>query len=76
MRVRRYRVRRAADITHDLDRIEEHLVQAYQEFGDKLETFMERAANRIDEALRYMPTFATHPYRGLNIQRFDPVFGP
>jgi plasmid stabilization system protein ParE len=62
--VRNYRVIRAAGITHDLDLIEEHLVQAYQEFGDDLENAMERAAARIEEALAYMRTFATHPHRG------------
>jgi len=62
--VRRYRVSRAADVTRDLDLIEEHLVQVYQEFGDDLEFAMERAAARIDEALMYMRTFAGHPHRG------------
>jgi plasmid stabilization system protein ParE len=64
MRVRRYRVSRAADITYDLDLIEEHLVQAYQGFGDDLESAMERATARIGDALAYMRTFATHPHRG------------
>jgi plasmid stabilization system protein ParE len=62
--VRRYRVRRAADIAHDLDLIEEHLVQSYREFGDDLENAVERAAARIYEALAYMWTFETHPHRG------------
>jgi plasmid stabilization system protein ParE len=62
--VRRYRVRRAADVAHDLDLIEEHLVQSYREFGDDLENAVERAAARICEALAYMWTFETHPHRG------------
>jgi len=62
--VRRYKVRRAASVTHDLDLIEEHLFQSYQEFGDDLEDAMDRAAARIDEALAYMRTFATDPHRG------------
>jgi plasmid stabilization system protein ParE len=57
MRVRRYRISRAADVTRDL-------VQAYQDFGDDLETAMARAAARIDDALAYMRTFATLPPRG------------
>ena len=64
MCVRRYRVSRAADLTRDLDLIEEHLVRAYQEFGDDIGNATERASARIDEALTYMRTFATHPHRG------------
>ena len=63
-RVRRYRVRRAAAITRDLDLIEDHLVQVYHGFGDDMETAIERAGARIDEALNYMRTFAAHPHRG------------
>ncbi len=62
--MRRYRVFRAAAVTHDLDLIEEHLVRAYQEFGEDREEAAERAAVRIDEALAYIRTFATHPHRG------------
>ncbi len=62
--MRRYRVRRATDVAHDLDLIEEHLVQSYREFGDDVEDAFERAAARIDEALAYMWTFETHPHRG------------
>jgi len=62
--VRRYRVRRAADVTRDLDLIEGHLVRTYQEFGEELESAVERASARIEEALAYMRTFATHPHRG------------
>jgi plasmid stabilization system protein ParE len=65
MRARRYRVSRAADVTRDLDLIEDHLVQADQDFGDDLEDAMERAAARIDAALAYMRAFATHPHRGI-----------
>ena len=60
----RYRVRRAAAITRDLDLIESHLVLAYQDFGDDLESATERAAARIGEALAYMRTFEFHPHRG------------
>jgi plasmid stabilization system protein ParE len=64
LRVQRYKVRRAADITRDLDLIADHLTEAYQIFGEDLESAMERAAARIEEALAYMRTFATHPHRG------------
>ncbi len=70
--MRRYRVRRAADVTRDLDLIEGHLVQSYQEFGDDLENAMERAAARIDEALAYMRTFAAHPHRGSEHPKIRP----
>ena len=62
--MRRYKVRRAANVTRDLDLIEEHLVQVYQDLGDDAAHATERAIARIDEALAYMRTFATHPYRG------------
>jgi len=54
-------VRRAADDTRDLELIEEHLVKTYQEFGEDFEPAVERAADRIDDALVYMRTFVTHP---------------
>jgi plasmid stabilization system protein ParE len=72
MGVRRYRVSRAADITRDLDLIEEHLVRSYREFGDDLGNAMERAGARIEEALIYMRTFATHPHRGTEHPRIRP----
>jgi plasmid stabilization system protein ParE len=62
--VKRYSVRRAADVTRDLDLIEEHLVKTYQEFGEDFESAVERAAARVDDALSYMRGFATHPHRG------------
>jgi plasmid stabilization system protein ParE len=62
--VQRYRVRRAADVTRDLDLIEDHLVQVYQDLGEELGDATERAAVRIGEALQYMRSFETHPYRG------------
>ena len=62
--MRRYRVRRAANVTHDLDLIEGYLVQVYQDLGDDLESAVERATSRIDDALAYMRTFEGHPYRG------------
>jgi plasmid stabilization system protein ParE len=64
MRARRYKVSRAADVSNDLALIAEHLTQAYQEFGDGLGNAMDRAEARIDEALTYLRTFATHPHRG------------
>jgi plasmid stabilization system protein ParE len=48
----------------DLDLIEDHLVQVYQDLGDDLESAIERAAVRINDALAYMRTFETHPHRG------------
>ncbi len=60
----RYRVRRAADVTRDLDLIEEHLAHVYQALGDDAETATERAATRIVTALNYMRTFESHPHRG------------
>ncbi len=62
--MRRYKVSRAAGITRDLDLIEDHLTGAYQTFGDDLENAVERAAARIEDALVYMRSFATHPHRG------------
>ena len=62
--MRRHRVRRAADVTHDLDLIWEHLAQVYRDYGDDRENAGERAAARIDEALAYLRTFETHPHRG------------
>ncbi len=70
--VRRYRVRRAADVTHDLDLIEEHLVRSYQEFGEDFESAVGRAHVRIDEALISMRTFATHPHRGTEQPKIRP----
>jgi plasmid stabilization system protein ParE len=70
--VRRYSVSRAADVTRDLDLIEEHLVQAYQEFGDDRENAMERATARIEEALADMRTFAAHPHRGTEHPKIGP----
>ena len=62
--MRRYRVRRAAAVTRDLDLIEDYLVETYQALGDDMESSTERAAIRIDGALAYMRTFETHPHRG------------
>jgi toxin ParE1/3/4 len=62
--VRRYKVRRSAEVTRDLDVIEDYLVKVYEDFGDDLENATERAADRVDEALAYMRTFAAHPHRG------------
>jgi toxin ParE1/3/4 len=62
--VRRYRVLRAAAVMRDLDLIEDHLVQAYQDLGDDLESAIDRAAVRIIDAVDYMRTFETHPHRG------------
>jgi toxin ParE1/3/4 len=62
--VRCYRIRRAAEITHDFDLIEGYLVQAYQDLGDSLDHAAERATARIDEALATMRSFEKHPHRG------------
>lgn len=62
--MQRYRVRRAADVTCDLDLIEDHFVKTYQEFGEDFESAVGHAAARIDDALVYMRTFVTHPHRG------------
>ncbi len=62
--MRRYKVRRAADVTRDLNLIEEHLVKTYQEFGEAFEPAVERAGARIDDALVYLRTFVTYPHRG------------
>ncbi len=70
--MRRFRVRRAADLTRDLELIEEHLVQAYQEFGDDLENATVRAAARIEEALAYLRTFAARPHRGSEHPNIQP----
>ena len=70
--MRRYRVRRAAGITRDLDLIEDHLVRVYQDLGDDLEHAIQRAAARIGDALAYMRTFETHPHRGTEHPRIRP----
>lgn len=62
--MRLYKVRRAANVTHDLDLIEGYLVQIYQDLGDDLESAAERVASRIEDALAYMRTFEGYPYRG------------
>lgn len=59
-----HRVRRAAKVTQDFDLIEDYLVRVYQDLGDDLESAIEWAASRINEALAYMRTFEDHPYRG------------
>jgi plasmid stabilization system protein ParE len=70
--VQRYRVKRAADVTRDLDLIEGYLTQAYQEFGEDLESATGRAAARIGEALAYMRSFEDHPYRGTEYPKIGP----
>lgn len=60
----RYKVRRAAGVTLDLDLIEESLAKTYRDFGEDRESATERAAARIEDALTYMWTFETHPHRG------------
>ena len=70
--MRRYKVRRAADVTRDLDLIEEHLVKSYQEFGEDFESAVERAAVWIDDALSYMRSFVTHPHRGTEHAKIRP----
>lgn len=62
--MRRYRVRRAADVTRDLDLVEGYLAQVYQDLGDDPESATGRAAMRIGEALAYMRTFEIRPHRG------------
>ena len=70
--MRRYSVRRAADVTRDLDLIEDHLVKTYQEFGEDLESAVERATIRVDDALSYMRGFVTHPHRGTEHTKIRP----
>jgi toxin ParE1/3/4 len=70
--VRRYKVRRSAEVTRDLDLIEDYLVKGYQDFGDDLENATERAADRVDEALAYMRTFAVYPQRGTEHKKIRP----
>lgn len=70
--MRRYSVRRAADVTLDLDLIEEHLVKTYQEFGEDLESAVKRATTRVDDALCYMRGFVTNPHRGTEHAKIQP----
>jgi plasmid stabilization system protein ParE len=70
--VRRHRVRRAAEVTRDLDLIEEYLVQVYRDLGDEPEAAMDRVAARIDEALTYLRSFETHPHRGTEHPEIQP----
>ena len=62
--MRRYRVRRAAALLHDIDLIEAHLVAVYEDLGEDPHTATLRAAARIEAAMTYLRSFATHPYRG------------
>ncbi len=62
--MRNYRVRRSVSVTRDLDLIEDHFVNTYQEFGEDLESAVKRASARIEDALAYMRTFVTQPHRG------------
>lgn len=59
-----YRVLRAAEVTRDLDLIEDYLVQTYQGFGDDVERATIKAVDRVNEAQAYMRTFTMHPHRG------------
>ncbi len=72
MRVRRYKVSRAAGIVRDLELIEDHLVRAYQDFGEEPGSATARAGARIDDALAYMRTFATSPHRGTEHKTIRP----
>ncbi|MBR0641221.1 hypothetical protein [Plastoroseomonas hellenica] len=62
--MRRYRILLAADVPLDLERIEEHLVRSYSDFGEDETSAAERAAERIAGALAYMETFHVQPHRG------------
>lgn len=62
--MQQYSVRRAADVTRDLDLIKDHLVKTDQEFGEEFASAVARAASRINEALAYLRTFVTYPHRG------------
>ena len=70
--MRHYKVLRATSITNDLDLIEQHLTESYQSFGEDPENAMDRAAARIEEALEYLRTFATHPHRGTEYPTIRP----
>ncbi|HQT84565.1 MAG: hypothetical protein B7Z58_03630 [Acidiphilium sp. 37-64-53] len=70
--MQRYNVRRAADVTRDLDLIEDHLVETYQALGEDVETSVARAAARIDDALIDLRTFVTHPHRGTGHAKIRP----
>ena len=59
-----YRVLRTADITRDLDLIEDYLVETYRGLGDDVEQAMVKALDRVKEAQAYMRTFTMHPHRG------------
>lgn len=59
-----YKVSPAAGLRRDIDLIEEHLIQAYQGFGDDFDSAAARAIIRIGEALDYLDGFASHPHRG------------
>jgi toxin ParE1/3/4 len=73
--VRRYSVSRATAVKLDFELIESHLVQAYQDLGDDLESATARAAARIEGALAYMRTFESHPHRGTEHPEIRPGIG-
>lgn len=70
--MRHYRVRPTVAAERDFDLIEDHLVRVYQEFGDDLDSAVERAAIRIVAALAYMRTFEIQPHRGTEHPRIRP----
>lgn len=72
MRARHYRVRRAAGVTHDLNLIEEYLVQVYHRLGDDFQSATERAAARVMDAVAYMRTFERRPHRGTEHPKIRP----
>jgi plasmid stabilization system protein ParE len=59
-----YRLRPAQEIGRDLELIENHLLQAYQGFGEEVDVASARASARIKEALDYIESFVGHPHRG------------
>lgn len=67
-----YKVRRAAEVTRDLDLIEEYLVQTYQGFGEDFEGAVVKALDRVKEAQAYIRTFSTHPHRGTEHPQIRP----
>ena len=59
-----YRVLREAQVTRDLDLIEDYLVATYLSLGEDEEGATSRATARIEDAQSYIRSFANHPHRG------------
>lgn len=59
-----FKIRFAAQAERDFELIFDFLVESYQEFGDDIETSMQRAEQRLDEIYRDIESLSANPFRG------------